>query len=109
MLDVDDFIGTWRTMDFPGCVSNDQGIITFHVSSTGIATLWKLQGRNTETFTSGQLAINNIGDGSFDIRIDGDAIDDVFLTIPGSMYIPNPSPSFISEIPNHGRRYFERI
>lgn len=109
MLDLSDFIGVWRTQEFPGCVDNSQGTITMHVSSSGKATLWKLQGSASTTFSEGQLEIVDNQDGSFEINIDGNAIDDIFLTISGNLYIPNPSPSFISKIPNHGKKYFEKL
>ncbi|BFP43223.1 hypothetical protein FGF1_40680 [Flavobacteriaceae bacterium GF1] len=110
MLEVENFIGTWRTVDFPGCVGNNHGVITLYVSNTGIATLWRMEGQQpAQTFCNGQLVIEDNEDGTFNIRINGEAIDDEYLNIQSSTYIPNSSPSFISEIPHHGRRYFEKL
>tara|TARA_R110000765_G_scaffold341862_1_gene431981 strand:- start:288 stop:620 length:333 start_codon:yes stop_codon:yes gene_type:complete len=109
MLETFDFIGTWRTVNFPGYVGNDENTITLHVSSSGIATLWKQVGQQTITFSEGNLEIIDNNDGSFDLTIDGQAIDEVYRSISGNLFMPNPPPSFVSEIPEHGRRYFEKL
>jgi len=109
MLDLNDFIGTWRTVNFPGYIGNEENIITFHVSSSGIATLWKQAGQESTTFTEGKLEIEDNNDGSFNLTIDGQDVDNVFRSISGNLFIPNPTPSFVSEIPEHGRRYFEKL
>ncbi|WP_350289032.1 hypothetical protein [uncultured Croceitalea sp.] len=109
MLDLNDFIGTWRTVNFPGYIGNEENIITFHVSSSGIATLWKQAGQETTTFAEGNLVIEDNNDGSFNLIINGQAVDEVYSSIFGNLYISNPSPSFISEIPEHGNRYFEKL
>ncbi|NAY93382.1 hypothetical protein GTQ34_15840 [Muricauda sp. JGD-17] len=109
MLTIDDFIGTWRTVNFPGYVGNDENIITLHVSGAGLATLWKQEGQQTIIFAEGSLEIIDNNDGSFDLAIEGQAINQVYSSICGNLFIPNPSPSFISEIPEHGRRYFEKL
>lgn len=106
MLQLNDFIGTWRTIRFPNYVGNEENTITFHVSARGIATLWKQERGETTTFSEGILEINDNGDGSFDLAINGQAMDDIYRSIPGNLFISNPSPSFVSEIPEHGRRYF---
>ncbi|NER13380.1 hypothetical protein GWK08_08020 [Leptobacterium flavescens] len=109
MLGVKDFIGTWETKEFHGCVGNDHGIIVFHVSGKGMATLWKKELPNTTTFSEGKLEIVDKGGGSFSIIIDGHAIRSDFLMLEANFYDPLSTPSFISEIPDNGKRYFEKL
>ena len=109
MPELKDFIGTWKTTDFPGYVGNGQNTITLYVSKMGIATLWKLEGNQSTIFSEGDLEINDNKDGSFDLTINGHAIDKAYRSISGNLFFPNPPPSFVSEIPEHGKRYFEKL
>ena len=110
MINLKEFIGTWRTTNFPGCVGNDEGIITLHVSGSGIATLWKKEGKKSTTFSEGKLEVVDNNDGSFDLVINGQAVDVVYRSINGNLYTPvPPPPSFVCIIPNHGKRYFQKL
>lgn len=109
MICINDLIGTWISKDFPMYNYNDNIQVTLHVGGNHIATLWKLENGNSQTFSEGIINIVETENITFQLVIDGVAIDNDFLLIEGKLYIPQEPKSFVLFIPHYGLRYFEKM
>jgi len=104
------FIGTWRSQDFPMHYFGDQIEITLHISGNLFGTLWILdEKKKSKTLAKGKVSLNPTKDDKFEIVLDGVAIEDKFLILSARMFMPNVPPSFLIEIPDYGERYFQKI
>ena len=109
-MNIEEIIGTWKSKNFPTFNYNDNITVTLYIHHSHKATLWILDAdKKSKTLSEGLLNINKIEDDKFEFLIDGEAIDEKFLTIQTRLYILKEPKSFILDIPEFGERYFEKI
>lgn len=109
-MDIEQFIGTWRSMDFPMYHFGDGIEITLHISGNLVGTLWTLdQNRESIILAEGQISLNLLQNDNFSLVIDGIAIDEQFLELQSRMYMENNPASFLINTPKFGERYFQKL
>jgi len=109
-MKIEQFIGTWRSMDFPMHHFGDGIEITLHISGNLIGTLWILdQNKGSKTLAEGQISLNQLENDNFNLLIDGIAIDEKFLELQSRMFMGNNPASFLINIPDYGERYFQKL
>lgn len=109
-MKIEDFIGTWKSKEFPNYHFDDGIQITLHISGSKIGTLWILnKEKKSITLVEGEISFNLIKNDKFELVFDGVAIDEKFLIISARMYMPMNPPSFLINVPDFGERYFQKL
>lgn len=108
-MEIENFRGVWRNRDMPPNFYFDNDIqITIYAE--GRIVVWTLRDNNeSKVLVEGEYTIQNNNDGTFQIIIDGFAVNDNYLNLKGEFYIPGEPPSIVVTMPILGRRYFEKI
>ncbi|MDB9382283.1 hypothetical protein PN465_08610 [Nodularia spumigena CS-584] len=104
-LENSDFIGLWKTREMiPNWVYGDNvEIIIYSYRSFSL----RIDGEDT-LLVEGTLTINNLENDSFELVIEGSALEAKYLNLQGRMYMSNGDvpPSFVLTIPDLGERFF---
>jgi len=111
-MKINEFIGTWESIDFPLYVHNDNISIRLYIHTSLTATLWLYENNNlktTKTFSEGKVSIEVIKNDKFKFVIDGKAIDPKFLELNARMYMDRTPKSVLITIPEYGERYFQKF
>ena len=109
-MNIELFIGTWRSQDFPMYQFNDELEITLHISGNLIGTLWILdEKKDSKTLAEGKISIIQLENDNFNFELDGNAIDEKFLELSSRMYMSNKPASFLINLYDYGERYFQKL
>lgn len=105
-LENKDLIGLWKSRDMAPNWNYHDGveIIIYSYDSFSI----RVEGADT-LLAEGKLELQNLENDTFELIIDGYAIDEKYLRLEGRMYMSSPSsvsPSFVLSVPEYGERFF---
>jgi hypothetical protein len=107
MIDISTITGVWESKDFPMYNYNDGMVFTLFAEKNIV--LWALNNGENITFADGHFSVIDNNDGSFNIQIEGVALEDKYLNLSAELYVPQNPPSIVVTVPEYGKRYFEKI
>ena len=110
-LKPEDFIGHWKTEDFPMYLHNDNNIITLYVSDSLLAYLWvRKDNEDIEHIAVGETITHaNTDDNTFDIIIKDTNNNIILVELSCKLFLHQNPQAFVCNIPEFGERYFKRI
>lgn len=103
-----DLEGTFQSIDMPPYAHADGKVFTIKFWEGEKATLWQNDGSHIDTLTHGVLTINS-NPPLFEFSFEDEDHRHEFDIVSGLDFKNDDPKSFVLDIPEHGKRYFQEL